>query len=135
MPSRRGAAAPMVLGVCLLSGICGVAILVVTWLLPAERASREASLRAQSQNNLKIIGLALHRYHDACGTFPPAAVADDAGQPLYSGRVLLLPFLVVEIKNSGIYWSEPRDLDISHPMPLPKGNHPQGNNVLMADGA
>jgi hypothetical protein len=211
-PAARGGWGPVtiVLASCLLAGICGVAILVVTWYLPAERVAREASLQAQSQNNLKIIGLALRRYHDAYGTFPPAVVTDDAGQPLYSGRVLLLPFLghpqlfnafhtdqpwnnpanmgnipwmftdpanqdrwtgqadflfvtgkgtlfeqqpgtpgicmtdipdgitntmaVVEVKNSGIYWSQPRDLDISHPTPLPPGNHPQGNNVLMADG-
>ena len=34
---------------------------------------------------------------------------------------------MVEVKNSGINWAEPRDLDISQPMALPPGNHPGGN--------
>src|SRR5262245_14395127 len=83
----------MVLGVCLLGAICAIAILMVTWVLPAERVAREASRRVQSENYLKNIGLALKRYHDVYGAFPPAVVTDAEGQPLYSGRVLLLPFL------------------------------------------
>lgn len=52
-----------------------------------------AQQRIVSQNNLKQIGLALHNYLDTHGSFPPAVVTDANGKPLYSGRVLLLPFL------------------------------------------
>jgi prepilin-type processing-associated H-X9-DG protein len=180
-------------------------------LLPAVQAAREAARRMQSSNNLKQIALALHNYHDVNGTFPPAVVTDADDKPLYSGRVLLLPYMeqaalydqfdkskawdspensalsktiipvfrdpsslnpppgqtdylfvtgkgtvfeagtttkfmdvtdgtsntmiVVEVKNSGINWAEPRDLDISQPMSLPAGNHPGGNNVAFADGS
>jgi hypothetical protein len=52
-----------------------------------------ASKRMQSTNNLKQIGIALHNYHDMHGSLPPAVVKDKDGKPLYSGRVLLLPFL------------------------------------------
>jgi prepilin-type processing-associated H-X9-DG protein len=67
---------------------CGVALL-----LPAVQAAREAARRASSANNLKQIGIALHNYHNVYGSFPPAVVLDKDGKPLYSGRVLLLPFL------------------------------------------
>src|SRR5262245_463902 len=43
--------------------------------------------RARSVNNLKLIGLALHNYHDAMGAFPGAAMLDKNGKPLLSWRV------------------------------------------------
>ena len=42
--------------------------------------------------------------------------------------------VLVEVKNSGIHWAEPRDQDISQPMSLPPGNHPGGNLAAFADG-
>ena len=39
------------------------------------------------------IGMALRSYHDDFGMFPPAYVADRAGRPMHSWRVLLLPYL------------------------------------------
>ncbi len=62
-------------------------------LLPARSPCREAMRRAYCFRNLKQIGLALHQYHDAYHCFPPPHVADQAGRPLYSWRVLILPFL------------------------------------------
>ena len=50
-------------------------------------------------NNLKIIGLGLHNYHTVHGSFPPAYVTDEDGNPLYSWRVLLLPYL----ENQNLY--------------------------------
>ena len=44
-------------------------------------------------NNLYQITLALESYHQTNGRFPPAYIADKNGKPMYSWRVLILPFL------------------------------------------
>jgi hypothetical protein len=194
-----------------LAAPCIIGILV-SLLLPAVQAAREAARRAQASNHLKQLTLAMQNYHDVYGALPPAVVTDDTGKPLYSGRVLLLPFLeqnglysafdkskawdspanlalaqtnlliftdpsapttripgqtdflfvagkgtvfeprpggarfrdisdgtsntmfMVEVRNSGIGWAEPADIDISQPMSLPAGNHPNINLAAFFDG-
>ena len=54
---------------------------------------QEAAARQQSQKNLRDIAIAMHNYHDAFGSFPPAPVVDKNNKALLSWRVLLLPFL------------------------------------------
>src|SRR5262249_18971941 len=60
------------------------------------RADAEAKVAAdkrQSELNLKQLGLAFHNYHDSYRTFPPAVVYSPKGEPLYSWRVLILPYI------------------------------------------
>jgi len=82
-------------------------VLLRVLLVPTVYTPRSAVRRMASWNNLKQIGLALHNYHDTYGTFPPAYVADESGQPLYSWRVLLLPFLEEEDLHAQFRLEEP----------------------------
>lgn len=205
----------LVLGFCCLGGPILIALL-----LPAVQAAREAARRSQCTNNLKQIGIALHKYHDTYKCFPPAVITDEDGNPRYSWRVAILPYIehaalfdsydtdvpwddpanemvrfaqisayhcpsdglslsngtnyvmitgegtvgslpnqctrmvdirdgtsntiaVVEIVDSGIEWSEPRDLTLEElSMQLnddtgsgPSSRHPGGINVLFCDGS
>jgi hypothetical protein len=54
-------------------------------------AKDDPAARKKSMTSLRKIAVALHNYHDAVGWFPPAAVYDKDGRPLYSWRVLILP--------------------------------------------
>ena len=51
---------------------------LVALLLPAVQAAREAARRAQCQNNLKQIGLAIQNYHDRKECFPPGKISTEA---------------------------------------------------------
>jgi len=69
------------------------------------------SARAQSSNNLKQIGLALHNYHDMNGVFPPAAIVDKKGKALLSWRVAILPYVEQNNLYQQFKLDEPWDSD------------------------
>jgi len=68
-----------------------------------------AAQRTRSVNNLKMIGLAMHSYHDKFGSFPTAAIHDKDGKPLLSWRVAILPFLDQEELYKQFKLDEPWD--------------------------
>lgn len=91
--------------------------IMVALLLPAVQQAREAARRSNSSNNLRQIGIAIHTYHDTYQELPPAYVTDANGKPLYSGLVLLLPFL----EQNNVFrqfkldeaWDSPNNLALS----------------------
>jgi hypothetical protein len=84
---------------------------------------RAAAGRAQDQNNLKQIALALHNYHDTYEGFPPAALVDKRGKPMLSWRVMILPYIEQDTLYKEFRLDEPWDSEHNkkvfekHPMP------------------
>lgn len=64
--------------------------------------------RATAMNNLKMIGLGMHNYHDVFGALPTNTVTKD-GKPGLSWRVLLLPYMEEEELYKQFKLDEPWD--------------------------
>jgi hypothetical protein len=77
--------------------------------LEREEAARLGA-RLKSVASLKALTLAFHEYAiDHGGAMPPAVVRDKKGKPLYSWRVLLLPYLGEKKLSAEFHLDEPWD--------------------------
>jgi prepilin-type N-terminal cleavage/methylation domain-containing protein len=69
--------------------------ILVSLLLPAVQAAREAARRTQCQNNLKQLGLAIQNWHDQRGGLPPLVVGP--------GRTSMFITILPQIEGTNIY--------------------------------
>lgn len=99
---------PSVVEILVLIAIVAVLLALI---IPVPQSASTSASRMQCKNNLKMIALALHNYHDFYEAFPPAYTLDENGQRLHSWRTLILPWL----EHSDRY----QKLDLSKPW-----NHP-----------
>ena len=78
--------------------------------------------RLECGGRLQRIVLAMHRYIDEHGSFPPPAITDRQGKPLLSWRVALLPYLGEKELYEQFHLDEPWDSEHNRPLleKLPK---------------
>ena len=82
--------------------VIAIIAILISLLLPAVQKVREAAARAQSENNLKQIGLAVHNFAGTYGYFPDGANTPMAG-PVAENTVGVHFFLLPFIEQQNLY--------------------------------
>jgi uncharacterized protein DUF1559 len=91
-------------------------LVIIAMLLPTTMRVDGVGPWQESSWHLFDIANAMHDYADHYGTFPPAVVYDKQGKPLYSWRVLLLPYLKGQTLYSQFKLDEPWDSPNNEPL-------------------
>jgi hypothetical protein len=129
-PSSRKAVYKVGRLILKLSVVLGLSALLIFSVGPPINKLREKANRIHSGNNLKKIWEGIHGYHERYGHFPPAAVFNKDGEPLYSWRLSILPFLgeqaLFDEFKLDEAWDSPNNKPLLAKMPLAYVHPTQG---------
>ena len=93
----------------LVLGVVVLSLVMLYGLWPTFKGLKDRRDAIACMSNLQRIALALNAYAKDHGTYPTPVVRDAAGKPLYSWRVLLLPYLDERNTYSNFLLNEPWD--------------------------
>jgi prepilin-type N-terminal cleavage/methylation domain-containing protein/prepilin-type processing-associated H-X9-DG protein len=89
--------------------------ILISLLLPAVQAAREAARRSQCTNNLRQWALAAHNYHSTFNSLPPGRYDPAAGGYRWSSHAALLPY----VEQGNVFSKLDYSRDASDPVNLP----------------
>jgi prepilin-type processing-associated H-X9-DG protein/prepilin-type N-terminal cleavage/methylation domain-containing protein len=128
--------------------VIAVIAVLIALLLPAVQSAREAARRTQCINNLKLMGLAVHNYHNALLAIPPGYIAGERftdaetdTSPGWGWAAMLLP----QLEQSPLYDSINFSLPVERPanvtgtrtilsVYLCPSDQPSGGPFVVSDG-
>ena len=95
--------------------------ILVGMLLPAVQQVRSAARRTVAMNNMRQLQLSILNYESAHGHLPASYSVDDAGKPLLSWRVHILPYLEEQKLYDKFHldepWDSPHNIELIDEMP------------------
>ena len=91
--------------------VIAIIAILIGLLLPAVQKVREAAARAQCQNNVKQLGLALHNFHGTRAAFPLGRSPVNA--TAFSAAARILPYIEQEnaqkLVDFSVAWNDPKN--------------------------
>ncbi len=84
---------PAMIGSAIVAFCFFLSATAVIYLWPKMQHNIQRAAQGRDLENMKSLAAALNAYSDRYGTYPPPVVLDGGGKPLYSWRVLILPFM------------------------------------------